>query len=188
VNTHSNARSLIIRGNNDKVWRETGYYGRSALGKTPSKGVLLKGFDKMNNFMKGTFGLTTAEAYSMQEVVRIAIYYGNVYLKTAHFAGQPGRSQSTLRRAIRKLKNLGLITVIPRYLEPVRRQISNLYILQNLLLLFARYLAEHGQAFGEKWLKPYLKLPGSVFWRIDWRENLSLKERSDVLFCPLGVG
>jgi hypothetical protein len=46
----------------------------------------------------------------------------------------------------------------------VRRQISNLYLLHKLLLVIARYLAEHGVQFFEKWLRPYLSMPGRSFW------------------------
>jgi hypothetical protein len=62
------------------------------------------------------------------------------------------------------LKEQKLVKVIHRILDPFRRQISSLILFHGLCLLISRYLAEHGVAFYEKWLQPYLAMPGWKFW------------------------
>ena len=164
MNTHSNLIPRYIRGNRDKVWRETSYYGYSRAWQTLSPQCLLKRFDQVRDALDFVLGLTSGERECILNVLRLGAYYGKVYPKASAFAEYPGCSKSTFRRAIRKLRDLGLTTVVPRYLQPVRRQISNLYLLHKLLLVIARYLAEHGVQFFEKWLRPYLSMPGRSFW------------------------
>ncbi len=164
LNTHSSSLPKVIIGNRDKVWRETSYYGCSKAWRILSPQYLLKRFDQVRDALDFVLGLTSGERECILIMLRLGAYYGKVYPKASAFAEYPGCSKSTFRRAVRKLKDLGLCTVIPRDLKPTRRQISNLYLLQGLLLLIARYLAEHGARFYESWLRPYLAMPGRLFW------------------------
>lgn len=164
VNTHSKPRNLVIRGNRDKVWRDTSYYGCSKVGRYLSPQFLLKHFDNLRDLFANNLGCTAGERECLFNIIRLWAYYGKVYPKAAQFSEYPGCSKMTFRRTIRKLVTLNVIVVIKRYLEPYRRQISNLLQLDKLLILIARYLAEHGVGFLEKWLKPALTMPGQQFW------------------------
>ena len=163
---HSNSHIYSIRGNRDKVWRETRYYGVSYDYRVLTKGVFFKQFDRVREFLQDVLGFSVGERDFTLGTLEYWAHYGNCYAKIADLTHKPGCSESTAHRALRKLKNMGLARVIERYLEPRRRQISNLLLLHKLLLLIARYLAEHGVPFLQKWLKPYLRLPGSIFWHI----------------------
>jgi hypothetical protein len=57
--------------------------------------------------------------------------------------------------------------------------------LDRLLLVIARYLAEHGVPFYQKWLQPYLAMSGSQFWPLFRRSppQPSLLSGGD-LSCP----
>jgi len=161
---HSNSRVPIIRGNKDIVWTRTSYYGVSTSRRVLSPQLLLKRFDQVRNFLSHTLHLTSAEREVTFHLLRLWAYYGNVYPKAAMLAEYTGCSKATYWRAVRKLRDLGLVTVIPRFLTPYRRQISNLYRLDKVILLIAKYLAEHGVLLPARWLKPYLLLPWPDLW------------------------
>jgi len=161
---HSKVREPVIRGNRDRVWRETRYFGVSQSQRLLTKGLLLKRFDRVRDFLQDVLGFSVGERDLTFGLLRFWAYYGQCYPKIADLCGEPGCSESTAHRAIRKLKQMGLAIVVKRYLTPWRRQISNLFLLHKLLLLIARYLAEHGQRFYQQWLQPYLDMPGSQFW------------------------
>ena len=161
---HSNSHIYGIRGNIDQVRKLTGYYGVSSYYRVLTKGVFLKQFDHVRDFLQHVLGFSVGERDFTLGVLEYWAHYGNCYAKVADLTHKPGCSESTAHRALRKLKNMGLASVIERYLEPRRRQISNLLILHKLLILIARYLAEHSVAFLEKWLQPYLRMTGQMFW------------------------
>jgi hypothetical protein len=76
---------------------------------------------------------------------------------------------------VRALEAQGLLLRVRRYLIRPKAQISNLYNLHNLVVVIARYLAEHGQAFYEKWLLPFLTMPARRFWvEAVWLEQTEL--------------
>lgn len=162
---HSNSHIYGIRGNLDKVRKDTSYYGVSWDHRVLTKGVFIKQRDRVRDFLQNTLGFSVGDRDFTLGTLEYWAYYGKCYAKIADLCRKPGCSESTAHRALSKLKNLGLVVVIERYLEPRRRQISNLFLLHKLILVIARYLAEHGQRFAEKWLEPYLQLPGAVFWR-----------------------
>jgi len=162
---HHKAREPRIVGNTLKDVVERGKrYGVSSYYKVLTKGVLNKHFDQIVHCLRDVVGLPTAEREAALTLLRFGAYYGNVYPKASQCCSQPGCSKATFWRAVMHLKDLGLLRTIPRFLVREHAQISNLYLLDRLILLLARYLAEHGVAFWEKWLKPALAMPGSVFW------------------------
>lgn len=139
-------------------------YGVSLNDRVLTKGVLLKRFDQVRCCLSDVVGLPTCEREVVLRLLRLWAYYGEVYPKASQVCSEPGCSKATFWRTVAYLKYLGLIEVVSRFLLRPHAQISNLYLLKGLIIVIARYLAEHGQAFQEKWLKPYLSMPGHTFW------------------------
>lgn len=139
-------------------------YGVSSTYRVLSPQLLLKRFDNIRDCLTDTLGLTIAQREVVLRLLTFWAYYGSVYSKEATITEQPGCSKATFWRTIKILKSLGLIRVVNRYVIRPHAQISNLYRLDRLVLLIARYLAEHGVGFLEKWLTPALTMPGRLFW------------------------
>lgn len=139
-------------------------YGVSSSQRVITPGLFLNKFDYIRNCLDHVLGLTTGQREVTLRLLRFWAYYGHVYPKESSITNDPGCSKATFWRTIRILRDLGLIRVVNRYVIRPHAQISNLYRFDKLLLVIARYLAEHGHAFREKWLEPYLTLPGRVFW------------------------
>jgi len=143
-------------------------YGVSPSYRILTKGLLLKKFDLVRDCLSYCLGLPTAQRHVILELLRYHAYYGLVYPKESTITDQPPCSKATFWRAIRNLKERGLITIHNRYVLRPHAQISNLYRFTKLLIVIARYLAEHGVGFLEKWLSPYLILPAPQFWSFQW--------------------
>jgi len=139
-------------------------YGVSRYRRILSPALLLKKFDQVRDCLTFTLGLTIAQREAVLRLLTLWAYYGHVYPKAAMVSSAPGCSKATFWRTIQILKQLGLVRVVNRYVIRPHAQISNLYRLDRLVLLLARYLAEHGVRFLESWLKPYFKIPGQQFW------------------------
>jgi hypothetical protein len=139
-------------------------YGVSSTYRILSKSLLIKKFDLVRDCLKYALGLSTAQRHIILELLRFHAYYGLVYPKESTITDNPPSSKATFFRAIRNLKERGLITVTNRYVIRPHSQISNLYRLDKLLLVIAHYLAEHGVGFFEEWLQPWLGVPGHSFW------------------------
>lgn len=139
-------------------------YGVSTSKRVLSPGLFIKRFDGIRDCLRFTLGLTVAECEVALRLLRYQVCYENVYPKEATITALPGCSKATYWRTVRKLRALNLLLVINRYIIRVNAQISNLYRFDRLVILLARYLAEHGTHFREKWLMPYLRLPGRDFW------------------------
>lgn len=140
-------------------------YGVPKARRILTPGLLNKRWDDIVRFLKHHLGLTTAEREAILRLLRLAAYYPDVYPKASQIAEDPGCSTRTFWRAIAKLKEMGLITVINRFLIREEAQISNLYILRKLMVAIARYLHEHCVHFGQAWLEPFLSMPARRFWR-----------------------
>ena len=139
-------------------------YGVSSSRRVLSPQLLLKRFDEVCYFLHQVLGLTTAQREVTLRLLRFWAYYGYVYPKESTICLEPGCSKATFWRTIRALCELKLIDVISRYLIRPHAQISNLYRLDKLVIMIAKYLAEHGQRFVEEWLQPYLLTPWADFW------------------------
>ncbi len=162
-------------------------YGVSSSLRLLSPGLLLKRLDQVSDCLEHIIGLSQAQREVVLRLLRLHAYYGQVYPKADEIAcnrqriyqarmgftsedslnctGNPGCSHATYWRTIRKLKDRGLLQVVNRFIIRPHAQISNLYKLDRLLILIARWLAEHGEHFAAKWLEPYLHMAGSLFWR-----------------------
>jgi len=157
-------------GNHDLiVYRDRSYYrgnpyGVSSSHRVLSPQLLLKRYDLIRDCLKYPLGLTTAQREVTLRLLRYWAYYGKVYPKEAHVTEEKGCSHATFWRTIALLEQMGLIRVTNRFVIRAHAQISNLYRFDKLLIVLARYLAEHGTRFLEKWLKPYLIMPGRDFW------------------------
>ena len=139
-------------------------YGVSRSRRVLSPQLLLKKFDQVRDCLEFTLGLTRCERRAILGILRYWAYYGSVYTKQAQVCEDENISKATYWRAMRRLRNLGLIRVINRFIIRPHAQISNLYRLDKLMLVLARYLAEHGTQFYEKWLSPLLSMPGTRAW------------------------
>jgi len=139
-------------------------YGVSRSYRVLSKAVFLRKYGLVREALAGPLGLTVSQREVVLRLLRLWAYYGQVYPKASQIAELPGCSKATFWRTIRLLEERGLLQVVNRYVLRERAQISNLYLLHHLLIVIARYLAEHGTRCLEKWLGPYLLLPGKVFW------------------------
>ena len=142
------------------------HYGVSQARRAITSSLFIKKFDYIRQCLDDVLGLTTAQREVALRLLRLWAYYGYVYPKESQITGEPGCSKATFWRTVKLLKDLGLVQVINRYVIRPHAQISNLYRLDRLALLLARYLAEHGVHFWEKWLRPALAMPGQQFWSL----------------------
>lgn len=129
-----------------------------------SPGMLIKRFDDVRRFLRDQLALAPAQREVTLRLLRFWAYYGLVVPKASTVTELPGCSKATYWRTVRLLKDQELVQVVNRYVIRPHAQISNLYRFDRLMVLLARYLAERGTAFYEKWLKPYLRVPGALFW------------------------
>lgn len=156
-------RKIIVTYGNMGKWEP---YGVSQSQRVLSPALLLRKFDQVRDCLAGPLGLTCSEREVVLRLLRYWSYYGQVFPRESVITDEPGCSKATFWRTIRRLRDRGLIQVVNRYVIRPQAQISNLYRLDNLVLIIARYLSEHGVAFAEKWLEPFLSMPGSHFWRV----------------------
>ena len=133
----------------------------------------MKKCDTIRGCLEGLLGFTCAEREVVLRLLRFNSYYKDVYPKASTVCSEPGCSKRTFWRVMRKLQDAGLVQVVNRYVIREHSQISNLYRLHKLLILLVRWLAEQGQRFGQKWLKPYLTMSGKDFWGVfAWSADL----------------
>lgn len=152
-----NKRILYYRGIDNP-------YGVSSARRVLSPGILLKRFDHVRDCLKYRLGLTTAQREVALRLLRLWAYYGRVYPKESQISLDPGCSKATYWRTVRRLSELGLVVVVNRYVIRPHAQISNLYRLDKLVVVIARYLAEHIAHRWPDWLTPALAMPDRQFW------------------------
>lgn len=154
---------IVIR-DSDKIDEESSVYGVIKDHRVLSPPLFMKKYDDIRDYLEFELGLAPAQREVVMKLLRFWAYYGIVYPKEYQVTAEPGCSKPTFWRTIAELKELGLVHVINRYLCRPHAQISNLYRLDRLLLVLARYLAEKGQKFTEACLKPFLAMTGARFW------------------------
>lgn len=174
VRHHRNYSSLYIIGNIAQIRKETNYYGVSSSHRVLTPGLFSKRYGLVRDCLQQLLKLPAAQREVTLRLLTLWTYYGQVYPNEATVTMEPGCSKATYWRTVRRLRDLHLVQVVNRFLSPHRRQISNLYLLDKLVLIIARYLAEHGTAFYQKWLRPVLSQPGSVFWPSFWGSLIPL--------------
>lgn len=129
-------------------------------------------------------GLECRERDSIFKMLELYIYYGKVYPKAADVADQAYISRRTFWRAIGKLREIGVIEVLNRYVN--HKQISNLYRLDKLVVMLARYLAEHGHNIG-RWALDLICF-FKQFWREIWDADINLSLAAPVKLKISGGG
>jgi hypothetical protein len=161
-------------------------YGVSSASKLFPVSLFTKKYEHVKRCLRQVVGLTDGEVEAVMRLLRIEAYYGVAYPKASHIAGEPeqpppqffvpypgyvppkrhywGTSRATFWRAIARLKELKLVTVVNRYVLREDAQISNLYKLDKLLILIAKYLAEHTGRIWPDWFDRYLAMPWSELW------------------------
>jgi len=139
-------------------------YGVSSSHKVLTKGLLIKKFDLIRDCLAQLCELTPAERDVTLELLRFQAYYPQVYPKARQVASDTGRGVATFWRTVLKLRDMNLLKVVNRYLIRPEAQISNLYLLDGLIILIAKYLAEHIGHIWPDWLWPYLHLTWPAWW------------------------
>lgn len=157
----SNQKKIIVSYSSLSQFKR---YGVSTPLRLLSPGLFIKRYDQIRDFLEGVLGLTTAQREIVLRILRLWAYYGLVYPKESQITQEPGCSKATFWRTVRQLRELHLVQVVNRYVVRPHAQISNLYRLDRLALVVARYLAEHGIKFPGSWACPYLAMAGQAFW------------------------
>lgn len=139
-------------------------YGVSSAMRALSPQTLCRRHNLIVHFLKVSLSLTTSQREATLALLRFWTHYGVVYPKESQVTEQPGCSKATFWRTVAFLKSRGLITVVNRYIVREKAQISNLYLLDNLIKAIAKFLSEHGQHFCEKWLSPIFEMTWRDFW------------------------
>jgi len=148
-------------------------YGVPAPRRILTPGLLLKKHDYIRTYLLN-LQLTTAEREAAFYLLRLYAYYGKVYPKAPNYTEDCYRSKRSFWRAVAKLERAGLIDRINRYLHHL--QISNSYRLDKLVLCLARYLAEHGCPFQDKFTLAIFRTFSGPFWRIITTTRVRLRD------------
>lgn len=139
-------------------------YGVSSGARIISPQTLLKKFDYVRDCLSLQLGLTVAQREVVLRLLRYWAYYGNVYPKEATVTNDPGCSKATYWRTVRLLRELNLIKVVNRYVIRPHAQISNRYLLTNLVKVIVLYLAGHIAHIWPGWLKPVIMMTWPELW------------------------
>lgn len=126
---------------------------------------VLKRHGQIRDGLRELVGLTSGEIEVVVRLLRFYVWYGDVYPKAATVARSPGCSTATFWRAIRKLRDHRLVSVVNRYVVRDHAQISNLYRLDRLVLIIAKYLSERTGWIWPDWIHPVLDMTWPTFWR-----------------------
>ncbi len=148
-------------------------YGVPTQKRLLTPGVFIKQFDRIRDYLFNA-GLSPAERQVALNLLRLYCYYGKVYPKATEFIDERGCSPRTFWRAVAKLEHMGLIDRINRYLHHL--QISNAYRLDKLVLVLARWLAEHGHHFTDNFTLSLLRLTNHSFWQTIWTAKVRLRD------------
>jgi hypothetical protein len=140
-------------------------YGVSPAMRVLSPQTLIKRHANVVKYLTLSLSLTPSETEIVLYLLRLWSYYGQIYPKQHQITDQTACSKPTVWRTVKHLADNQLITVVNRYVKREKAQISNLYILDRLILAIAKYLNEHGQPFTDTWLSPWLRLDWQEFWR-----------------------
>jgi hypothetical protein len=128
--------------------------------------ALLRKFDRVRVFLATTLQLTPAQREAVFRLLRLWAYYGKCYPKEAQITKEPGCSKATFWRTISTLEALSMVVRVNRYVKREHAQISNLYLLDKLILAIAKYLSEHGYHFNQPWLKPLFEITWPDLWNM----------------------
>ena len=183
---HKEGRShnYIVLRYQDTVLPPT--YGASIASRVLPVSLFRKKEVQIKQCLNVTVGLTKSQVEAAMRLLRLQAYYRFVYPSADQVCGRRkyefgmrfepfpgyvppkrhhwGTSRASFWRAIKVLKDIGLIEVVNRYVLRPHAQISNLYRLDRLIMLLAKYLAERGEHGYPPELRPLLSLPWPDFW------------------------
>jgi len=183
---HHNALSPVI----DKIYCKKGIelekrYGVPSTYRILTMGNYHKHHSDINTMLRVVCGLENRERSAVFCLLRLFFYYGQVYPKADDVAEQEYISKRTFWRAIGKLKASGVIEVLNRYIN--HKQISNLYRIDKLILMIARFISEHHPTifgdYGDN-LTRFFK----SFWRQIWDADINLSLPAPVKLPAAGGG
>ncbi len=165
---------------------EEGTYGVSSNYRVLTKGLLQKRTSYIIDCLRVKLGLTPGQIEIVMRLLRLWVYYGAVFPSEAHITedGETnedreyycatyalphpprarGCSKATFWRTIRTLRELGLVSVVNRYVLRPHAQISNLYRLDRLLVVLAKYLADHIHHTWPDWIERLIMKPWPLLW------------------------
>ncbi len=158
---------------NKEVLLERLTYGVPSERRIITAGVFNKRFDRIRDCLV-MLGFTRAKRDVILALVRLYAYYGKVYPKAEQVAEYPICSRRTFWRTITDLEQDGLIERTNRYLNHL--QISNAYRLDRLVLILARYIAEHAPQQFTDFANKLIGYAGSNFWRAIWTAKVRLRD------------
>lgn len=144
-------------------------YGVSSKPRILNIKLMQRHYDRIVIFLRDILGLSPFQVAVAVKLLRFYAYYGRVYPRQSDIQEGHIVSKATFWRTIEKLEGLGLLKRIPRYFIREKAQTSNLYEMEKLLIVLARYLREHGVALADSCVKVILKLGGAEFW--SWAFN-----------------
>lgn len=143
-------------------------YGVSSRRKLLRPHQLNRHHDLIRRFLAHDLALTTAEREVVFRLLRLYAYYEHVYPKAKQIAAEPGCSTATFWRTVALLEEDRLLIRVNRYIIRKKAQISNLYLLDKLVLALARMLSEHSKPFTQRWVQSFLAMSGRRFWSGIW--------------------
>lgn len=149
-------------------------YGVSSSRRLLPPQLLLKKYDRVRDCLRGLIGLAPRQLEAVMRLLRFWAYYGQVYAKAGQIAEEPGCSRATFWRAVGILKGLGIVEVRNRYVLRPHAQISNLYLLDYLVILIAQYLSKHLAQVWPPYFIPYVNMAWAEFERLINKEQLKL--------------
>lgn len=148
-------------------------YGVPSERRIITAGIIIKRFDRIRDCLV-MLGFTRAKRDVILQLIRLYAYYGKVYPKAEQVAEDGYISKRTFWRTIADMEQDGLIYRTNRYLNHL--QISNAYRLDRLILILARYIAEHCQQAFTKHTPKLIFTPAKVFWTLIWTVRVRLRD------------
>lgn len=190
-------RYLVFSGGDGSIHSGTSPLGVMRTQRYLTSGNLWRYWDLIDKMLHQRLDLADVEVIVIKRLLQFWSYYGLVYPKASQIAREPsdeeisismrtrmeygeelpfnykpkrsyGCARRTFWRTVNKLQDLNLIEVVNRYIIREHAQISNLYILDNLIIVIARYLAEHGKGKFPKWILRFMRLQAEYFWSFRW--------------------
>ncbi len=158
------------------------HYGVSYKPKILTPGLFFKHHDRVMVFLRDTLRLSPRQCEITEQLLRFYIFYSSVYPSQKDCSGRHRGTKPTFWRTISKLEEMGMIVRIPRYFVREKAQTSNLYEMEKLLILLARYIREHGAALADNCIKLIIDLGGAEFW--SWAFNRKYSEVLPAMGAP----
>lgn len=143
-------------------------YGVSSYPRILNAKLMMRHYDRIRDCLQNVLHLTTAQREVVLRMLRLYAYYGQVFPEQSQVSETPGCSKVTFWRTISRLEQMGLIMRVRRYWIREKAQTSNLYKMEKLLIILARYIREKYLWLADGCIKGILSLGGAEFWSWAW--------------------